>query len=221
MWTVIGQPSIERRTTRGGTNYVLRYPCKCECGTKRLVRAFKLLANSRSCGCNRSESLSKSKTIHGFNKVGKRRRLYRTWDAMIQRCTNPNHSNFHLYGGRGIRVCKLWQDSFVEFMKWALKSGHSNSLQIDRIDNDSGYHPGNCRWVKCCDNLRNRRTNFLITAFGETKCATDWALDPRCHITPSTLRYRLHKLKMPSEMAISTPRRTYKSAERFRGNHIK
>lgn len=222
MWTVTGFPSIEKRVTSGGTNYVLRYPCRCDCGTERRVRAFKLLSNSKSCGCDSGRRAGLSRTRHGFSayKNGTRHRLYRVWDGMTQRCTNPNHDSYPDYGGNGIGVCEAWK-SFDEFKNWALTHGYADMLEIDRIENNLGYSPENCRWVTSSVNKINRRTTRFLTAFGECKCATEWALDSRCSVTPNTIMHRINKLGMSEQDAVSEPRSTRKSAGNFVGHHIK
>lgn len=83
-------------------------------------------------------------------------------EGIIERCANPNHIAYKKYGGRGITVCQEWIDSPQAFVDWALANGFSPELQIDRIDNDKGYSPDNCRWVTARENMRNR-SNSVIT----------------------------------------------------------
>jgi hypothetical protein len=83
--------------------------------------------------------------------------LYSTYVAMKQRCHNPGHEHFALYGGRGIEVCPEWRACFDSFRAWAVVNGYRPDLQIDRIDNDRGYEPGNCRFVTVAENHRNKR----------------------------------------------------------------
>lgn len=122
--------------------------------------------------------------------------LYSVWQHMIGRCTNPNGGrSWANYGGRGIRVCERWRDSFEEFlsdMGPRPSSGHS----IDRIDNDGNYEPGNCRWATLAEQARNRRGNLRITHNGETLCVRDWSV--RTGIGETTLAYRL-KAGMPTD----------------------
>jgi hypothetical protein len=78
-------------------------------------------------------------------------------DSMIWRCHNPNSVNYHIYGGRGIRVCDEWRASSLAFLRWAASSGYVTGLQIDRINNDGNYEPSNCRWATRSQNCQNRR----------------------------------------------------------------
>ena len=219
-WTVVGGPHREKRVAANSTNYIDVFDCVCDCGTARRVRKHKLIRNSRSCGCGTAESIAKANTTHGHTTGRERSRLYSVWLGMKDRCADPTHSGFQRYGGRGIAVCPEWE-SFPAFAKWADANGYDDRMTIDREDNDGDYSPGNCRFVSLTVNARNKAVNVHLTAFGETKCLTDWALDARCSVTPSTIMHRIRRLGMSVEEAIASPRRTQKGAARFRGHHVK
>lgn len=102
-------------------------------------------------------------------------RLYKTWATMKQRCHNPNDHAYERYGGRGITVCEEWFNDYHQFSKWAKESGYSDDLTLDRIDNNKGYFPGNCRWATYQDQARNRRNTRLATLNGETHDLSTWA----------------------------------------------
>lgn len=118
-------------------------------------------------------------------------KLYTTWRAMIFRCHYPSHDAYKRYGMAGIFVCDEWRNNYMTFRAWALNNGYESTLQIDRIDNSRGYSPDNCRWVTIKEQQRNKTTTRLITAFGETKCAAEWAQDSRCSITLTSLLNRI------------------------------
>lgn len=139
--------------------------CICVCGNRRDIRLDALKSGqNKSCGCK-----TERKVKHGLSKT----RLYKIWVAMKQRCNNQNSKEYYCYGGRGIKVCEEWND-FITFEKWALKNGYSDKLTIDRINNDLGYFPKNCRWITKQEQLKNTSRNIFITFNGETKCVQDW-----------------------------------------------
>lgn len=107
---------------------------------------------------------------------------------MIQRCTNPNSTYFPRYGGRGITVCHEWRTR-NNFKEWALSHGYRNDLTIDRIDNDKGYSPDNCRWVTPSQNCCNRSTTHFITAFGKRQSLMEWSRE--LNISYNTLKKRV------------------------------
>jgi hypothetical protein len=123
---------------------------------------------------------------------------------MRGRCRNPNHSSYGNYGARGISVCAEWND-FPTFRAWAEMSGYRDDLTIERINNDGGYEPGNCRWASKAEQVRNNRRNHSITAFGETKLLTDWFNDPRCAVSCPTLFRRISKGMDPEDALMRCP----------------
>lgn len=99
---------------------------------------------------------------------------YRTWINMRIRCYDRSCDMYHNYGGRGITVCDRWRESFANFLEdMGRKPGRL--YEIDRINNDGNYEPGNCRWATRKQNIRNTRVNRMLTLNGVTKCAAEWA----------------------------------------------
>ena len=93
---------------------------------------------------------------------------------MKKRCYNPHDARYDRYGGRGITVCDEWRNDFKAFYKWALENGYADNLTIDRIDNNKGYFPDNCRWADAETQCRNRVSNINITIGNATKTLTEW-----------------------------------------------
>lgn len=101
-------------------------------------------------------------------------RLYHIWNGLRERCLNPNNKDYNNYGGRGITVCKEW-DNAESFFKWALWSGYNDNLTLDRIDTNKGYCPSNCRWITSDEQQRNKRNNVILEFNGEKHCIAEWS----------------------------------------------
>lgn len=95
-------------------------------------------------------------------------RLYRIWAHMKNRCIATKGAEYRNYSSRGITVCDEWKNDFLTFYNWAMANGYSDNLSIDRINNDKGYYPDNCRWATAKQQVNNTRVNNRITFNGET-----------------------------------------------------
>ncbi|SRR6266567_2198332 len=127
---------------------------------------------------------------HGHTTYAQGRALgeYRTWHAMIERCSNRKHASYANYGGSGITVCDRWLNSFVNFLA---DMGRKPSPQhsIERRDGKGNYESGNCYWATKLEQSRNRRANIMVTIDNVTQCLTDWSR--LSGVNWHTIRYRL------------------------------
>ena len=116
-------------------------------------------------------------------------RLKEVWRSARKRCQNPKCKDYPHYGGRGITLCKEWQD-FETFYEWALSHGYRSDLTLDRVNNNRGYRPDNCRWVSRKGQAYNRTTNtYLRCSDGEVHTLEEWAR--RLGTNPSSISKRL------------------------------
>lgn len=145
--------------------------CQCKCGNYTIVRGKDLRRmHTTSCGCFGAERRKESTTVHG--KCGTR--LRNIWGGMKDRCYNPRNNRYIHYGAKGITVCDEWLHNFQAFWNWAMASGYQDDLSIDRIDNDKGYSPDNCRWATRKEQQNNTSSNKSITFNGKTMTLTQW-----------------------------------------------
>lgn len=129
------------------------YNCLCECGkTKAIMGASLRDGRTKSCGCFMIENA----TTHGLSRT----RTYTSWQSMRDRCYNKSYSRYYDYGGRGIRVCDEWKDSFEKFLEEMGERPKGTSL--DRIDNNGDYCKSNCKWSTPKEQAKNRRPAKLM-----------------------------------------------------------
>lgn len=180
-WTVI---SRAENTKQGQAQYL----CRCDCGNEKVLKSIIIRRGiSKSCGCYHREDCIKRSTRHG-HATGGISPTYHSWASMVARCTNNKIRNWLDYGGRGITVCERWM-KFENFLADMGEKPAGRSL--DRIDNNKGYSPENCRWATDIEQARNKRSNNLITYNGVTKTLQEWAND--LGINSANLIHRLRK----------------------------
>lgn len=186
--------------------------CECQCGTIKTVLLRSLLTgNTKSCGCYNSKITAERNTTHGLSiNNGKPTRLYRIWQDMKRRCKNhPTRKDTKNYHKKGIRVCSKWHDDFSNFYKWAIQSGYTDNLTIERTDNEQGYSPNNCKWIPKSEQSKNRTSNHLITFNNQSMTLSEWS--EHLNIKRSTLNSRIVTRKWPIEKALTTPVKTPKT----------
>lgn len=146
------------------------YKCKCDCGNI-CVKRLDDIKNLKYKQCNDCKRSRYDMMTHGHSNT----HLYRVYYAMKQRCYDVDCSEYHNYGARNIKVCDEWLYSFVNFYDWAINNGYTESLQLDRINNDDDYKPSNCRFATPVENSNNKRTCIYLTYNNKTMTMTQWA----------------------------------------------
>jgi len=146
--------SMVKKTGKRGVWWL----CLCACGNTKTVSGYSLrTSRTRSCGCLRRELASARATIHGAVSGGKWTPEYRAWVSLKTRCKYAHRKDFKWYGARGITVCPEWQNDFAAFLK-EIGPRPSPKHSVDRINNDTGYEPGNVRWATALEQRHNTRT---------------------------------------------------------------
>lgn len=180
----LGEPQSSARRTK--------VICECDCGRSArsdgspiVIRLDNIISGrTKSCGCISRESAKTRKFApHPMEDSGlykSKERLYIVWASMVARCCNPNKKEYPLYGGRGITVCKTWRNDYLTFRRWALNNGYNPTAPygmctLDRIDNNKGYKPSNCRWVSAGEQSSNKVNTLIYSYYGRELTARGWS----------------------------------------------
>jgi hypothetical protein len=154
---------------------------KCECGNEKTARKDRVTSGIvKSCGCQSKDT--RFQIIHG---IPNKDRTYRSWRRMKTRCLNKNYQDYENYGGRGIKICDRWIDSFENFLNDM--GERPLKMTLDRIDVNGNYEPKNCRWATHEQQCNNTRNNVFIIWNGRTQTIMQWAKE--LNIPYARIRY--------------------------------
>lgn len=148
--------------------------CVCDCGATDVLVNGNMLqqGKKKSCGCATGAMFSAAKRTHGHTIGGKKTKIYQAWKNMRNRCSDPKLPAWSNYGGRGIKVCDAWRDSFETFYA-DVGDPPGPSYSIDRINNDGNYEPGNVRWANRSQQNKNTRADNAGTSNAHAKLTDD------------------------------------------------
>jgi hypothetical protein len=190
-----------------------RFLCQCDCGNTIEASLQDLRReHTKSCGCYKSEITASRFMVHGDSGT----RLFRIWATMIARCFSKNTRGYRYYGSRGITVCNQWL-KFIDFKKWALSSGYTENLTIERKDNDGNYEPQNCTWITQAEQTKNSRHNQYVFLDGVRHTLTDAAI--KTGISRTSIYQRMKYMTIEQAFNLTkyqhyAPRSTRKRIER-------
>lgn len=183
-----------------------RYICSCLCCGKDTIASGTRLKSGRkkSCGCIKGKLVGNAVKKHGDSYS----RLYREFYGIHTRCYGSYDATAQkIYKDRGITVCDSWYHNYPAFKEWALNNGYKDDLTIDRIDNDRGYSPDNCRWVTPTEQASNKRNNVYITIDGQTRSMSEWCRINGVSYTAACKRIRDYG--WDPVKSVTTPTRTW------------
>ena len=181
-------------------NYVnpkhTKWICLCDCGNiKSIFRNSLIGGRTQSCGCMQNKGKKGINQTHGLSKT----RIYHEWASMRRRC-KQNSTDAKSYFYRGISVCEEWENNFMAFYEWSIHNGYSDSLTIDRINNDMGYSPENCQWITNEKQQSNKSNTVKVRYNGKDYCLR--SLCRELNFPYKTAHKRYQKMKAKNNFSI-------------------
>lgn len=190
---------IGKASYRGHRGRDIYWNCRCVCGKEYAVRADVVTKPGKSCGCITRQKIIAACRSHGMEGSPE----YRSWSQAKCRCCNPRNHAYASYGGRGIKMCERWRNSFEDFLA-DMGPRPSLDYSLDRYPNNDGdYEPGNCRWATRSQQQTNRRNTRFITRDGVTLPLAEWAR--RVGLSASVIHARISH-GWTAERALATPK---------------
>lgn len=179
--------TVIRRNLTDSSSGTSRWDCVCECGTEKTVRGNNLKSGQvRSCGCLQKENISSALKTHGASRTPE----HNIWKTIKQRTLNENNVDYPAYGGRGIKLCDRWKNSFESFIE-DMGKRPSPSHSIDRLNGDGDYEPNNCRWSTPEEQANNKSTNLRFVY--EDQNLTLAQIAKLNNVSYESLRRRIHR----------------------------
>lgn len=177
------------------------FDCICDCGNEKAVPAQNLTGGiTKSCGCLVADKARMRHLTHGESYHSGKTKEYRTWTSMKDRCSNPKSNMYYAYGGRGIKVCDRWANSYDNFLQ-DMGRAPSQKHSIERIDVNGNYEPTNCRWATRLEQMNNTRRSTLATFNGRTQSLSSWCRE--LGLSYHKVRQRIVILKWPASKAFT------------------
>ena len=170
-----------------------KWLCECDCGKSTVVLQSSLVTgNTTSCGCILKDRI----TRHGKSNT----KLYKVWQSMKTRCSNPRSNRYKYYGGKGINYDPAWEH--FEGFYTDMAEGYKEGITLDRIDRAHGYSKDNCRWVDAVAQNNNKSDNLQILCCGELH--TPKKIAELTNLPQSTI-YNRRRAGWSDEKIVSTP----------------
>lgn len=189
------------------------YACwkfQCSCGNQKILPGYSVRNGSvKSCGCLAKER-ARETGLARLNFKGERDEngtplLYKQYYTIKARCNNPKYKQYKDYGARGIKMCEEWENDFNVFYDWAMSHGYAENLTLDRIDNNKGYSPDNCRWADRRTQQNNMRNNVYLDWDGKHLTIAQWSRETGMKM--SLIRNRYYR-GWAAEKIFTTPVKT-------------